>query len=335
MIKRLFVASVLLAALSVDGASAETINVKIGTFVPAKSVGVSRVIKPWMAAVEKEVGDTVKLHGYWGGSLGRSPFKQYELVKNGVADITWVLPGYTPGQFPELQVFELPFMARTAVESSVAAWRLVESGLVRGFQDTHPIGVWTSAPSNLFTRTPIKSLYDLANRKVRSVGSIHARWLENFGASAQTMSSTKVNEALNRGVIDGLIQGWTGMRTFKTMSLVSYVHEVPVGTIPFILLMNKKTWNRLPAKAKAAFSRHGGIEMARTGGAAYDAATAKIRKQQLAKGKITFVPADAALMARYRKDAARIHQWWINKTPNGAKVFEVYKKALAEVRGKP
>jgi TRAP-type C4-dicarboxylate transport system substrate-binding protein len=328
-------AAALVGMLFAGSANAEQVNVKIGTFVPAKSVGVSKVIKPWMAAVAKDIGTAdVTLKGYWGGSLGRSPFKQYELVKNGVADITWVLPGYTPGQFPELQVFELPFMAENGVESSVAAWRLVESGLVRGFEDTHPIGVWTSAASNMFTKEPIKSLYDLKNLKIRSVGSIHARWLKNFGAAPQTMSSTKLNEALNRGVIDGLIQGWTGMRTFKTMSLVTHAHEVPVGTIPFILLMNKKTWNGLPANAKASFTKHGGLGMARIGGAAYDSATQKIRKKQLAAGKIKFVPADDALMARYRKDAAAIHAAWIKKTPNGAKIFEVYKKALAEVRGK-
>ena len=102
-------------------ANAAGLTIKIGTFVPAKSVGVSKVIKPWMEAVSKDVGAELDLRGYWGGSLGRSPFKQYELVKNGVADITWVLPGYTAGQFPQLHVFELPFMAKTGNESSVAA----------------------------------------------------------------------------------------------------------------------------------------------------------------------------------------------------------------------
>ncbi len=117
------------AMLALASAEAGAVDVRIGTFVPEKSVGVSRVIKPWMAAVAKETGVEVNMRGYWGGSLGRSPFKQYELVKNGVADITWVLPGYTPGQFPQLHVFELPFMAKTGVESSVAAWRVTEAGL--------------------------------------------------------------------------------------------------------------------------------------------------------------------------------------------------------------
>ena len=55
--------------------------VKVGTFVPEQSVGVSRVIKPWMESVSADVGEDVKLQGFWGGTLGKSPFKQFELVQ--------------------------------------------------------------------------------------------------------------------------------------------------------------------------------------------------------------------------------------------------------------
>jgi TRAP-type transport system periplasmic protein len=336
MLKQTMLTASVIAAMGiggvVTGVNAAPTEIKIGTFVPAKSVGVSRVIKPWMEQVSKEVGEEVNLRGYWGGSLGRSPFKQYELVKNGVADITWVLPGYTAGQFPQLHVFELPFMAKTGVESSIAAQRIVDAGLSEGFQDTKPIGLFTSAASNVFSRIPITSLYDLKNRKVRTVGSVHARWVKNFGAAPQTMASTKMNEALNRGVIDAVIQGWTGMRTFKSMSLVGYVQEVSVGTIPFILLMNKKAWNKLSGKAKAVFSKYGGMQMAKRGGAAYDNVTAGIRNKQIKKGRIKFVPTPPALLQRYERDSAAIHNWWIKKTKNGQQVFDMYKKTLVDLR---
>ena len=58
---------------------------------PKNEVAIRRILK--------DVGSEVKLQGFWGGSLGKDPFKQFELLKNGVADVAWVLPGYTPGQF--------------------------------------------------------------------------------------------------------------------------------------------------------------------------------------------------------------------------------------------
>ena len=69
-----------------------------------------------------------------------------------------------------------------------------------------------------------------------------------------------MNEALNRGTIDGVVQGWTGMRTFKTMPLVKQAYTVPVGVIPFLLVMNKKTWESLPKAVQASIMKHGGDE---------------------------------------------------------------------------
>ena len=73
--------------------------------------------------------------------------------------------------------------------------------------------------------------------------------------------------------------------------------------------------------------------MARMGGAAYDAATKKIRDGQIKKGRIKFVKADAALMKRYERDSKAIHEWWINKTRNGRAVFDLYKNTLEDLRG--
>ncbi len=126
-------------AVTVTLASAKEM-IKVGTFVPAQSVGVAKVIKPWMDAVSQEVGDEVGLKGFWGGTLGKSPFKQFELTRNGVIDVSWVLPGYTAGQFPEMGLFELPFLFQTAEEASVVGWRLHEMGMLSGFDGVHVIG---------------------------------------------------------------------------------------------------------------------------------------------------------------------------------------------------
>ena len=128
MYKKVLLAAAGLMLVQTGSVDAANVNLKVGTFVPAKSIGVSKVIKPWMAAVTAEVGSEVSMKGFWGGSLGKSPFKQYELVKNGVADMTWVLPGYTPGQFPQLQVVGLPFMLDNAMEASLVVQRLHDAG---------------------------------------------------------------------------------------------------------------------------------------------------------------------------------------------------------------
>jgi TRAP-type C4-dicarboxylate transport system substrate-binding protein len=305
--------------------------VKVGAFVPEQSVGVSRVIKPWMEAVAADT-DTVRLQGFWGGTLGKSPFKQFELVQNGVADVTWVLPGYTAGQFPEMGLFELPFLFETAEEAGVVAWKLHEMGLLTGFDGVHVVGIFAAEPNALFMKTKISALEDVANMKIRSVGGIHASWLETVGAAPQTLSSAEMNEALNRGVIDGAIQGWTGMRTFKTMPLVDQAYIVPTGTIPFLLLMNQAKWESLSDEAKAAVMKHGGLAMADAGGAAYTEVGQSIRDDVIAEGRIEIVEPDAAALDRYAEQAKAVHEEWIASTPNGQAVYDAAVKLLAEMR---
>lgn len=329
-LKQMLLASVL--GLSCVGVNAQDV-IKVGTFVPEQSVGVSRVIKPWMDAVAADVGDAVSLKGFWGGTLGKSPFKQFELVQNGVADVTWVLPGYTAGQFPELGLFELPFLIRTAEEASVVGWELHQMGLLTGFDGVHVIGIFAAEPNAIFMKNKIGSLEDLKNMKIRSVGGIHAAWLESLGASPQTLSSPEMNEALNRGTVDGVIQGWTGMRTFKTMPLVDQAYSVPTGTIPFLLLMNQAKWDSLPDAVQTSVMAHGGIKMAKTGGTAYTEIGQQIRDGVKEEGRVEMITPDDATIATYAEKADAVHQEWIKNTPNGEAVYDAAVKLLKEMRG--
>jgi TRAP-type C4-dicarboxylate transport system substrate-binding protein len=286
-----------------------------------------------MEAVSAEVGDKVRMMGFWGGTLGKSPFKQFELVQNGVADVTWVLPGYTAGQFPEMGLFELPFLFRTAEEASVVGWKLHEMGLLTGFDGVHVVGFFAAEPNALFMKTKIESLDDLANLKIRSAGGIHAAWLESLGAAPQTLSSTEMNEALNRGTVDGVIQGWTGMRTFKTMPLVDQAYSVPTGTIPFLLLMNEAKWNGLDPAVQEAVMAHGALAMAESGGAAYTELGEQIRADVEAEGRIEMVTPGDDEIARYAEEAKAVHEQWIADTPNGQAVYDAAVQLLAEMRG--
>lgn len=305
--------------------------VKVGAFVPEQSTGVALVIKPWLEAVAAETDD-VTMQPFWGGTLGKNPFKQFELVQNGVADVTWVLPGYTAGQFPEMGVFELPFLFRTGDEASIVGWKMHEMGLLTGFDGVHVVGFFAAEPNALFMKTKIDSLEGLKNLKIRSSGGIHADWLESLGAAPQTLSSAEMNEGLNRGTVDGGIQGWTGMETFKSLELVDQAYDIPAGAIPFLLLMNEKKWNALSDDAKASVMKHGGAEMAVKGGEAYTQAGEKIRKNVEAEGRIEVVVPDAAVIDKYAEAAKPVHDKWIAETPNGQAVYDAAVSLLAEMR---
>jgi len=324
------VTGILTGALLVLPVAAQEV-VKVGTFVPAQSTGVALVIKPWLEAVAAETDDVI-MQPFWGGTLGKNPFKQFELVQNGVADVTWVLPGYTAGQFPELGVFELPFLFRSGEEASIVAWKMHEMGMISGLDGVHVVGMFAAEPNSLFMKAKIANLGDLANKKIRSSGGIHASWMESLGAAPQTLSSAELNEGLNRGTVDGAIQGWTGMKTFKSLELVDQAYDIPAGAIPFLLLMNENKWNALSDEAKAAVMKHGGLKMAEEGGAAYTRAGNDIRDEVRAEGRIEIVTPEESLIEEYAEAAKPVHDEWIAATPNGQAVYDTAVKLLAEMR---
>jgi TRAP-type C4-dicarboxylate transport system substrate-binding protein len=181
-------------------------------------------------------------------------------------------------------------------------------------------------------KTKIDSLAGLKNLKIRSSGGIHAGWLESLGAAPQTLSSAEMNEGLNRGTVDGAIQGWTGMKTFKSLELVDQAYDIPAGAIPFLLLMNENKWNALSDEAKAAVMKHGGLAMAEKGGQAYTQVGESIRADVLAEGRIEIVVPDPAIIEAYAVAARPVHDAWIAATPNGQAVYDTALKLLADMR---
>ncbi len=307
------------------GASAQQ-TLRVGSYVTDRSIGISRVIKPWVDAVQADAAGALNIDTYWGGTLGKHAHRQYELVQSGILDVTWVLPGYTSGQFTEMGLFELPFLFESATEAAVVGWRLWERGLLTGFEDVVLVGFFTTEPNTLFMRTPINRLADLQHLKIRSLGAIQARWLELFGASPQTLPAAEMNQALDRDVLDGVIQGWTGMQTFRSYPLVSLSYDIPIGTTPFLLLMNRTTYEALPAAAAEAVKRHGGLEVARSGGLGYTQVGDAIREGLARAGRLRMLRPEGEERAAYRSEAQDVHEWWIERTPNGR---EVYDTALA------
>ena len=96
---RLIVAAIiLLPAL----AQAEPINLKLAFFSSDRTHLYRAGVKPFVDAVNKEGKDQVKIEVHLSGSLGQYPINQSQLLRDGIADIAYVVQPYErkpiPGQ---------------------------------------------------------------------------------------------------------------------------------------------------------------------------------------------------------------------------------------------
>ena len=101
----------------------KTIELKLAHWVPA-SHPLQKGFEEWGQSVEKASGGTIKSKIYPSEQLGKA-FDHYDMARDGIADMTYINPGYQPGRFPIIGAGELPFLMANAKGGILGARRLV------------------------------------------------------------------------------------------------------------------------------------------------------------------------------------------------------------------
>ena len=328
------VAALLATPFPAPAAAAEPTIIKFGSITPASSGQVVDIFEPWFAKIEKEAGGTLKFEKFYGGSLVRSYPKQYEALINGIQDGATVLPSYTQALFPEFGLFSLPFMFRGpgAKEAAHVGWNLHEKGMLGGLEKVHVLAVFTNDNSGMHFVEEIKSLDEIDGLKVRAAGPGEAAVIEAAGATPVAMGISQVAGSLNRHVIDGTLNGWSALETFRITPLIETHVDLPFGVRSFFIALNKEVFDALPEKARKAIDANSGYEFSMTFGRYWGKQGAELRKT-LAKEHTVLTPTDSE-MPKWEAKFRHIQEAWIAEDkPRRQKLFDTAKRLLADFRG--
>src|SRR5258707_5276253 len=104
----LLLAASVTPAITTAWAQEKPFELKLSHWVPA-SHPLQKALEDWGAAVEKASGGTIKSKVFPAQQLGKA-FDHYDMARDGIADVTYVNPGYQPGRFPIIGAGELPFL---------------------------------------------------------------------------------------------------------------------------------------------------------------------------------------------------------------------------------
>ena len=319
------------ASLSAGNAAEKSV-LKFAVFTPDKEMTFQVVFKPWAERVMKDAKGTLKIQLFPNGALGRHPGKQLKMVQDGVADIAWVIPAYTPGRFPDNAVFELPALIGSSKEGSVAAWRLYKKGLLRGYENYHVIGLFTTAPYTIHTKSKLTSMAQLKGKKIRAVGPVMVASIKALGAAPEPMPFTKIVEAISRGRIDGTTAHPISLHDFGVAKVTSSHYFGRLGTVPLAVMMNRKVYEKLPAAARAAIDKNSGETLSVAFGNMSDKRNAELRVAWSKEPKRTVTVPGAEEKAKWDKVLAPVIGSWIAKHPNGAALLSALNAELKSIR---
>src|SRR6185312_4043715 len=241
-------------------------KLKFSVFTPDAEMTHQIVMKPWAERVNKDSNGTLDIQTFANGALGRNPALQTKMLQDGVADIAWVIPSYTPGVYLDDDVFELPNVIQDSTEGSVAAWRLLQKGRLRGYDQFYMIGLFTSSPYTFHTNFPTTKAEDLKGKKIRAVGSISTESVKTLGAVPEGMPFPQLPEAISRGVIDGTTGHPIAVYDFGVSRVTNNHFLGKIGTVTLGIFMNKTKYDSLPAAAKAAIEKNRGEPLSRAFG---------------------------------------------------------------------
>lgn len=325
--------SLLAAALLLPATASPQTELKFASFPPPPGALNADVLGPWVKEVNASLGGAAVVRLFAGGTLGRDPVQQLKLVRDRVADIAYVVMGYTPGEFPDSTVFELPFLIENSLEGSLAHWRMVERGLLRGYDKAKFLGAFTIPPQSLHTSFKLSRIEDLKGQKIRSAGPYQSAAIELLGGTAVSgIPVSGAAEALSRGVVQGVLSDWNGMIAFRIADAAKFHFEVPIGTAAAGVFMNLEAYNALPAAARAAIDKHSGAALSRLHGVEFDKRYRENFEKTRPQKEHTFVVPSAAEREAIRQKLQPITDKWIQETADGRRRYDALLSILDEVR---
>ena len=102
-----YAAALLMAGTTGALAQDKTFELKLSHWVPP-SHPLQKALEDWGSSIEKASNGTIKYKVFPAQQLGKA-FDHYDMARDGIADVTYINPGYQPGRFPILAAAELPF----------------------------------------------------------------------------------------------------------------------------------------------------------------------------------------------------------------------------------
>ncbi len=308
-------AAVAMPALSrLAWADAPQVTLKLHHFFSSVSSGHDKFLVPWARKIEAESGGRIRIDIFPSMQLGGAPAQLFDQTRDGTVDIAWTAPSLTPGRFPKIETFELPFVpSRRALVSSKAAEDFAAANLKDEFSEVYPLSFSCTDRGVLHANRPIRTVDDVKGLSLhvqtRSAGDA----MRILGARPVPMPIAQLPLAVTQHVVDGCIDPWhvvPALRLNDVLKTHTEFSDYSPSTTTLVLAMNKASYDRLPRDLKSVIDSNSGQIAAGMAGAMWDLQAAAVSDMVVQRGDpiITLLP---EAVAHWRKAVEPVVEAWI------------------------
>lgn len=241
-------------AFSTGPAQAKAVELTYSIFFPATH-GNTLLATEWAKEIEKRTNGAVKITMFPGATL--TPANQcYDGVVKGISDIGMSVLSYTSGRFPLMEVIDLPLGYKSGYQVTRLINAFYNKFQPKEMDDVKVMYLSGHGPGVVHTKKPVTKLEDLKGLKIRCTGT-SSEVVKHLGGTPVAMPQTETYDALQKGVVDGVmspvetLKGWKFAEVVKSTTL-NYGSAYSIG---FFVVMNKAKWNALPKDVQAVIQK--------------------------------------------------------------------------------
>jgi TRAP-type C4-dicarboxylate transport system substrate-binding protein len=326
-----YAAALLLAGTSGAFAQDKTFELKLSHWVPP-SHPLQKALEEWGASVEKDSGGTIKYKVYPSQQLGKA-FDHYDMARDGIADLTYINPGYQPGRFPIIGAGELPFLMTNAKGGTQALDAWYRKYAAQEMKDVkfclafvHDPGAFHSRDKKILVPADIKGM------KIRPAHATMATFVTMLGGTNVQAAAPEVRDVLEKGVADAVTFPWGSVPLFGIDKVTKYHLDMPLYVTTFAFVFNKDKYNQMSAAQKKVIDNHCTPEWALKVAAPWaDFEHAGIAKIKAEAGHEVYQPTPAQV-AEWKKAAQPLEEKWAeNVKKTGVDPVVVMKELKAQL----
>ncbi|MCI2807759.1 TRAP transporter substrate-binding protein [Eoetvoesiella caeni] len=246
--RRKFLGAAAAAAVTVlmSPAVAEQVyELKVSSYLPPSHT-INREITRWAADLKQKSNGRLILKLFPSSQMGPVN-RQFDLARTGVADISYVLQGATPGRFPLTELAQYPTLIPNGKVGSQALMDIKDL-LEKEYTGVKVLYFMSTPPIPLLTSTKeITTIGQMHGLRIRHPGTVYASLISALGATPVGVAPSEVADALNKGTIDGTLMSYEGAESFQLGTDLKYATAFNAGVVTFAMVMNPKSYAGLPA----------------------------------------------------------------------------------------
>jgi TRAP-type C4-dicarboxylate transport system substrate-binding protein len=302
---------ILLASLAGPAAAQsrdKIFELKLSHWVPPNHP-LQKALEDWGTAVEKASGGTLKYTVFPAQQLGKA-FDHYDMARDGIADLTYVNPGYQPGRFPIIAAGELPFLMSDAKGGSQALDAWYRKYAAREMKDVKFCLAFIHDPGSFHSNKKIMVPSDIKGLKVRPAHATMGTFVSMLGGTNVQSSAPEVRDILEKGVADSVTFPWGSLVLFGIDKVTKFHMDVPLYVTTFAFVFNKDKYNQMSATQKKAIDDNCTTDFAaKVGGPWGEFEHEGIAKVKAEPGHDVYSLSDAQL-AQWKKAAEPLEKTW-------------------------